>query len=97
MENFSNNEALVFNTIKQLGRAYGHQIRKETGLGMSATYTALYRLEGKGYISSNEEEIDIPGGKRHRRFYSIAGIGDSALNSYLMSLQAGRNLAFEPG
>ncbi len=95
MENFSDEEALVLNTIKQLGRATGYQIRKEMGFGMSKAYPILYRLEGKGYVNSDEEEVDLPEGKRFRRFYSIAGMGTMALEDYLMSLQpTNQNLAF---
>jgi PadR family transcriptional regulator, regulatory protein PadR len=78
----------VLLTVLRLGsNAYGVPIRRDLGerLGRSvsvgATYTALERLEGKGFVSSWTGGATAERGGRAKRFYRVEAPGLRALDA----------------
>ena len=55
-------------------------------LRRGSIYTLLARLENKGFVDS-EKEIDVqPGLTTQRRFFTISGEGERALNEWELSI-----------
>jgi PadR family transcriptional regulator PadR len=81
-------EQAVLLAILRLGSsAYGVPIRRDLGLrlgravSVGATYTALERLEGKGFVSSWTGDATNERGGRAKRFYRIEAPGLRALDA----------------
>jgi DNA-binding PadR family transcriptional regulator len=79
-------EQMVLLAIVRLGRkAYGTTIRREieerTGrsIAIGALYTALDRLERKGYVSSALSDPTPQRGGRSRRYFRLRPSGTAAL------------------
>ena len=79
-------EQIVLLAIARLGsEAYGTSIRREiedrTGreIAVGALYTALERLERKGYVASLMSDPTPQRGGRARRHYTVAAEGAAAL------------------
>ena len=86
-------ESLVLAALLQRdGSAYGVIIRQEiearTGrtVSVGAIYTALKRLQGKGYVSSRLGEPTAVRGGRAKRFFDIEPRGVEALRASLHEL-----------
>lgn len=80
-------EQLILFALLRLGEeAYGVTVRKEieqrTGRSVSsgAIYTALGRLEGRGYVSSRVGESTSSRGGRRRKYYVVEKEGARALH-----------------
>ncbi len=77
-------EVVVLQTLKNEGEAYGSQLIKAIAHSSKnvfefqegTLYPLLYRLEFKGYVTS--EKRNAPSGKE-RRYYAITPAGDSML------------------
>jgi PadR family transcriptional regulator, regulatory protein PadR len=54
---------------------YGREIVVETGLKSGSLYPMLHRLEGRGLLLSEWEDVDaaLGGGRRPRRLYRLDG------------------------
>lgn len=79
-------EQLVLLAIVRLsGDAYGSTIREEIedrtsrSVAIGALYTALDRLERKGYVSSSLSDPTPQRGGRARRYYRLRPTGAAAL------------------
>lgn len=79
-------EELVLLAICGLGpEAYAVSIQErieykaKRAATMGAVYTALDRLEQKGFLESHLGEVTRQRGGRRKRFYRITGAGKSAL------------------
>ena len=79
-------EQLVLLAIVRLtGDAYGTTIREEVeertsrSVAIGALYTALDRLERKGYVSSSMSDPTPQRGGRARRYYQLRPAGAAAL------------------
>lgn len=79
-------EQVVLLAIVHLGDgAYGTAVRREIearagrDVAIGALYTALERLERKGYVSSSMSEPTAQRGGRSRRHFTIAPDGAAAL------------------
>ena len=96
-------EHVVLLALMRLGQdAYGTTIRREieakTGRSVSvgALYTALERLERRGFVGTRIGDPSPERGGRARRYYSLKAAGQSALErsrSVLLQMWKG----FEPG
>lgn len=87
-------EQLILFALLRLGEnAYGVTIRKEiearTGRSISsgAVYTALERLEARGYVSSWLGEPTPERGGRRKKFYQLEPAGAKALSRCFEALQ----------
>ncbi len=93
-------EQLILLALVRLGKdAYGVRMRKEiearTGREISAgaIYTALERLEGRGFISSHLGEPTPERGGRRKKYYQLETDGANALRrSYEALSQMARGL-----
>jgi DNA-binding PadR family transcriptional regulator len=81
-------EQLVLFALVHLGpEAYGATVRREiearTGreVAISAVYTTLERLEGKGFVRSRVGEPTAARGGRRRRHFELLPAGARALNT----------------
>lgn len=81
-------EELVLLVVGSLGtEAYGVAIREalenQTGNppSIGALHSALYRLEDKGYLISNEGGATTVRGGRRKRFYKLSASGKKALEA----------------
>ncbi len=80
-------ETLILLAILQLGETYGVPVRDEienrTGkrLSRGAVYTALARLEKKGYLDSTIGPPTPTRGGKSKRFYSVNDRGMDALRT----------------
>jgi DNA-binding PadR family transcriptional regulator len=80
-------ELLLMALVRLRENAYGATIRREiaarTGRDVSigAVYTALDRLQRKGYVSSRIGEPTPERGGRAKRYFRIEGPGEIALNT----------------
>ena len=78
-------QLILFAVLKLDGDAYGVRIRQEiesrTGREVSAgaIYTTLERLENRGYVTGQRDEISRGRG-RPRRYYELRPDGVSALH-----------------
>ena len=100
-------EQLVLLAIVRLGEdAYGSTIRLEiedrTGrtIAIGALYTALDRLERKGYVSSRMSDPTPQRGGRARRYFKLRSVGTVALErsrEALTRMWAGVDLRAERG
>jgi len=79
-------EQLVLMGVLRLGdAAYGAAIRQEIhsrsgrDVSISAVYTTLERLEGKGFLSSWVGAPTAERGGRRRKFYTLRPAGTAAL------------------
>jgi DNA-binding PadR family transcriptional regulator len=52
-------------------------------LPLGALYTTLQRIEDKGFIKSRMGESIAPRGGNRRRYFSITGKGEKALDEFL--------------
>lgn len=93
-------EIVVLLSIQRLGAdAYGVRIRDEIrerggrAVSLPTVYSALERLERKGYVSSQVGESTPERGGRAKRFFAVEPAGVVALNT---SLELFRRLADEP-
>ncbi len=80
-------EQLLLLAMVRLGKnAYGATLRKEiekrTGrtVAIGAVYTALERLERKGYVGSKVGEPTPERGGRRKKYYRLEPLGAKALN-----------------
>lgn len=87
-------EQLILLAILRLGgTAYGVPIRAEietrTGrrLTRGAIYTALARLERKGYLTGTMGEPTPTRGGKRKRFHSVTDVGMDALRSSTRALR----------
>ncbi|HZS46967.1 MAG TPA: helix-turn-helix transcriptional regulator [Blastocatellia bacterium] len=87
-------EQLILFALLRLGdNAYGVTIRQEienrTGRNISsgAVYTALDRMEGRGYVSSIMGEPTPERGGRRKKFYRLEAAGSRALSRSYDALQ----------
>lgn len=96
-------EEVVLLAVINLGRshAYGvpiaEMIEEATGKSVStgALYTALGRLEEKGFISSYMGEVTKERGGRAKKYYEIEAAGKQALkDSYQVRQKLTANLGF---
>jgi DNA-binding PadR family transcriptional regulator len=73
--------ALVRNPGKQ---RYGLDLAHETGLAPGTLYPVLARLERRGWLASEREEIDPrTAGRRPRRYYLLTAVGQAAAGEHL--------------
>ena len=79
-------EQLVLVALVRLGRdAYGATVRREIEartrreIAISAVYTTLERLEGKGFVRSRVGEPTAERGGRRRRHFELLPLGARAL------------------
>ena len=79
-------EQLVLIALVRLGDdAYGATVRREIEaracrqVAISAVYTTLDRLEGKGFVSSWVGAPTAQRGGRRRRFYALRPAGNAPL------------------
>ena len=86
MLSLSGSDEIVLLAVMRLGpNAYGVTIRKAvteaTGQepSIGAIYTALERLEEKGFVSSRQGEPTPERGGRAKRYFEITGAGAQAL------------------
>ncbi|QIP14203.1 PadR family transcriptional regulator [Spirosoma aureum] len=67
------------------GEAYGviiwEQLQQQTGrsITISAVHATLYRLEEKGYLSSQLGGATAERGGRRKRFFALTALGSKAL------------------
>lgn len=94
-DNPGNFEQLVMLAVLRLGRnAYGMTVRDEIEsnakrkVTLGAVYTALDRLEQKGFVSSWTGEPTAERGGRAKRFFKIEATGQRALRASLAAAQA---------
>ena len=80
-------EQLLLLAMVRLGKnAYGatlrQEIEKRTGrtVAIGAVYTALERLERKGYVGSKVGEPTPERGGRRKKYYRLEPLGAKALN-----------------
>ncbi len=80
-------EQLILFALVSLGEdAYGVRIRQEIearagrGVSAGAVYTALERLEGRGYVVSRVGEPTPQRGGRRKKYYRIEAGGAAALS-----------------
>jgi PadR family transcriptional regulator PadR len=63
---------MVMNAFAKLGRTYGYDIAKETGLRSGTIYPILARLEQAGIIRSDWETNEAhDAGRPRRRYYEL--------------------------
>lgn len=68
--------ALLFFLHDPSGRYYGLEIAREAGLQRGTLYPMLARLEERGWVTSEWEEIDPAAeGRRPRRYYTLTEEG----------------------
>lgn len=86
-------QLLLFALLRLDDRAYGVTIRREieerTGRGISAgaVYTAMERLEHRGFVSSRlGEPVRVRGGRR-RRFYRLEPAGLECLRRSQLAIE----------
>ena len=78
-------EVVLLLVAAQHDQAYGLSITKaieeqlERSVNMSSVHTALYRLEEKGFLSSNVGGAEQIRGGRRKRFFVITSVGKKAL------------------
>ena len=96
-------ETLILLAILQLGETYGvpvrDEIEKRVGkrLTRGAGYTALSRLEKKGYLDSTIGPPTPTRGGKSKRFYSLSDHGMEALRTstrVLAQMRAGLEASF---
>lgn len=84
----------VLSAVSHLGAtAYGvsiyetlcQELRRDVSLG--ACYSALSRLESKGYVKSREGEPTPERGGRRKRFFTITAAGYHVLRDSIETLQ----------
>ena len=82
---------------------YGLDLAKEAGLPSGTIYPILARLESRGWIESEWEDIDpVVEGRRPRRYYRLTGEGEAAARRELeetarrLSMALGRRV-MRPG
>lgn len=87
-------EQLILFALLRLGDdAYGVTVRQEiegrTGRDVSqgAVYTALGRLEGRGFVSSRTAEATPERGGRRRKYYALEPAGARALHRVYSEVQ----------
>ena len=87
-------EQLILFALLRLGEdAYGVTIRQEiekrTGRNVSsgAIYTALERMETRGYVTSRMGEPTPERGGRRKKYYTLEAAGSKALNRSYDALQ----------
>jgi DNA-binding PadR family transcriptional regulator len=87
-------EQLILFALVRLGpRAYGVTVRREiearTGRAISpgALYTALDRLEKRGFVSSRLGEPTPERGGKRKRLYTLQPAGERALSRVYESLR----------
>jgi PadR family transcriptional regulator PadR len=86
-------EIIVLQALKDRGELYGYELLKtisDVSQGVfefqeGTLYPLLYRLEFKGYVSS--EKKNAPSGKE-RRYYTITQAGDGVLKEKRKELDA---------
>ena len=88
-------EQLVLMGVLRLGdAAYGAAIRQEIharsgrDVSISAVYTTLDRLEGKGFLSSWIGAPTAQRGGRRRKFYALRPAGTAALQQAYRAITA---------
>jgi DNA-binding PadR family transcriptional regulator len=88
-------EQLVLMGVLRLGEtAYGAAIRQEIharsgrDVSISAVYTTLDRLEGKGFLSSWIGAPTAQRGGRRRKFYALRPAGTAALQHAYRAITA---------
>lgn len=88
MEQLGSLEELVLLSVCSLGSdAYGVSVHailtEETGrmLTIGAVHTTLYRLQDKGFLSSEMGGATTERGGRRKRLFSVTGAGLEALRS----------------
>jgi PadR family transcriptional regulator PadR len=60
-------------------KTYGYELARATDLASGTIYPILRRLEDRGWVTSDWEEVDDPGGTvRRRRYYRLTGEGARA-------------------
>jgi len=75
-------------------QAYGLAIKKEIEerlgrkVSMGALHTGLYRLEEKGYLTSNLGEATKKRGGKPKRFFKVTAKGQNALKEVMDSRTA---------
>lgn len=101
-------EQLLVFAILRLGEdAYGVTIRQEIEeragrtIAAGAIYTALDRLEAKGYVSSSEGEETPARGGRRKKYFALEPAGADALRHAYGEIQRmaagmGKRLALGP-
>jgi DNA-binding PadR family transcriptional regulator len=78
-------QAVLLSIIRLRSNAYGVPIRQELTerigreVSFGAVYTALERLEAKGFVSSRMGDPTPERGGRAKRFYRIEAPGERAL------------------
>ena len=86
---------LLASLIEQPRDAYGLSIRDrlearlERKVSLGAVYTALERLEAKGFVSSWWTEGTSERGGRRKRLYRIEAPGQFAANRFASKFQSG--------
>ena len=87
-------EEIVMLTIGILDQdAYGLAIKNEIeerlqrSVSMGALHTALYRLEGKGFLVSQLGEATKKRGGKPKRFFKVTAPGQKALKEVMESRQ----------
>ena len=92
---------LLLLAVMRLGdAAYGMTIRRELAehTGRGAIYTALARLEARGYVQSHLGEPTPERGGRAKRFYRVRPAGAKAIERAEAAFVAlGRMLGRDPG
>ena len=75
-------QAYVLEYLVLKRRAHGYAMLTELRgvIGKSSVYDALYRLEGKGFVSSSRDTS--VNGPRARRTFEITGLGEKALDRH---------------
>ncbi len=88
-------EQLVLMGVLRLGdTAYGAAIRQEIharsgrDVSISAVYTTLDRLDGKGFVNSRVGAPTAERGGRRRRFYALRPAGTAALRQAYRAITA---------
>ncbi|MFE9127786.1 PadR family transcriptional regulator [Streptomyces sp. NPDC007148] len=70
-------------------RHFGTQLTKKAGISPGSLYPALRRLEGAGFITGEEEQIDPKAeGRPARRYYTLTGEGAQEAHLLLAEFSA---------
>ena len=79
---------VLYAVLRNVGNAYGvsisDTIQDRTGreLAPGAIYSALDRLERKGWLKSSMSEPRKERGGRRKRLYTVTGTGEHALEAF---------------
>jgi DNA-binding PadR family transcriptional regulator len=95
-------EEIVLLTVGILHQdAYGNAVKEEIEdrtarkVNLSAIHSALYRLEGKGFLESSMGESTQQRGGKRKKIFKVTNYGQRALTTS-KDLRAGLWLAYEP-